>query len=110
MPGDSALSSTGVCNQQGCAGTGRKRRSSRRRRNSLSTANVLSNETAHQVCGEFITAYLNKLPRAPAQRDAHYNGTIQSAQEMCVFDVVANDASVSAMFSLSKSDTVQIFD
>lgn len=88
MPTDIAANASGVCSTPGCSGTSLGKRSIRDRRSS-------SNTTAEQTCDTFINNYLNRLSRQPHQRDIHYNGTITSARQMCVFDVTANDETVS---------------
>lgn len=100
MPHDLASTASGVCSRPGCAGTtqGRKR-SVRSVSTSSNNATSLSNQTAAEICDAYIRNYLNRLPRTSSQRDVHYNGTIDSARSMCIFDVMASGPDVSTLLN-----------
>lgn len=94
MPRDKAQAATGICSSGECSGRGRSivQRSidSKKRRSTPS----ISHRTAEQICDAFILNYLRKLPRRSSERNIHYNGTIQSARQMCTYDVVTMGVSV----------------
>lgn len=100
MDSYSAANSAGVCATPGCIGqSGTGKRSVRTVQNSTTRAALVSNATAQQICDVYIDSYLNTLSRTPAHRDVHYNSTIESCREMCVFDVTTLGPSVSVFQS-----------
>ena len=105
MPEEAAAASRGVCSQPGCTvGAGRRKRSVSSHKNLRRSTTPLSNDTAQQICDAYIDTYLNRVQRTPSQRDIHYNATIASARDMCLFDVTANDASVGSEESSPAKD------
>lgn len=98
MPHNLASSALGVCSRPNCTGTASgRRRSVRSVSNNTNNAMRLSNQTAGEICDAYIQNYLSRLPRIPSQRDVHYNGTIDSARSMCIFDVMAAGSDVSSL-------------
>ena len=98
MPHDRTLGALGVCSTPGCTGTQRGRRSGRSAPVNIYNSIGLYNETAGQICDAYIEHFLGTLQRTPAQRDVHYNGTIDSARDMCIFDVMATGVEVSYFY------------
>ena len=98
MPHDLASSALGVCSRPNCTATtqGRKR-SVRSVPTNINNVIGLSNQTAGEICDAYIQNYLSRLPRTPSQRDAHYNGIIESARSMCIFDAMAAGSDVSPL-------------
>ena len=95
MPSDVAEVALGVCTTPGCSGFYRGKSSMPSIRSYVHGRAVLSNQTAQQLCDAYIQNYLRTLQRTPSQRDIHYNGTIASVRDMCVFDVMFAGPNVS---------------
>ena len=94
------MNASGICTTPGCSGFANGKRSVRSVQPTMNTTTGLSNQTAQQICDAYIQNYLRSLLRTPSQRDVHYNGTITSVRDMCVFDVRFAGSAVSFCFRM----------
>lgn len=96
MPSNIVALTSGVCTSINCSSTNRGKRSVRSIQDIINNSTNVSNETAASICDTYIQTFLNNASHTPASRDDHYNATISSARDMCIYDVTNFGAAVSS--------------